>query len=90
LGAFLADVNFRLMFGRFSLDTENGAVWLTENLLGEHLDPGDLRHIVEAVAQTADEYDERIAERWGGQTARAAHDPGDDSPSKPGPTGGYL
>jgi hypothetical protein len=89
LGAFLAEVNFRLIFGRFSLDTANGAVWLTENLLGEHLDPADLRHIVEAVADTADYYDERIARRWGGQTARAAPDPGTDSPAKPG-SGGYL
>jgi hypothetical protein len=90
LGAFLAEVNFRLIFGRFSLDTENGAVWLTENLLGEHLDPADLRHVVEAVAETADYYDERIAARWGGTTARAAGEPGDASPAKPGNTAGYL
>jgi Putative bacterial sensory transduction regulator len=90
LGAFLAEVNFRLIFGRFSIDIENRAVWLTENLLGEHLDPADLRLIVEAVAETADAYDQRIAERWGGQTARAAHNPDNDSPAKPGSMAGYL
>ncbi len=96
LGAFLARVNFELVFGRFSVDVEHGSVWLTENLLGRHLADDDLWEIVQALAETAAYYDNRIARRFGGVTARVAREAREEAaerlpeaPPKPG-QGGYL
>lgn len=100
LGLFLARVNFSLAFGRFSIDTDHRAVWLDETLLGEHVTPDELTFVVGVVAQTAAEWDEKIASLFGG-TYREAGAAGagrqdDDAaaqqpaaPSKPG-EGGYL
>ncbi len=96
LGAFLARVNFELVFGRFSVDVEHGSVWLTENLLGRHLADDDLWEIVVALAETVAYYDNRIARRFGGVTARVAREAREEAaqrlpeaPPKPG-QGGYL
>lgn len=93
LGLFLARLNFTLMFGRFSIDADNSAIWFDETLLGDHVTPEELRFTVEMVATTANEWDQKIAGMFGGKT-RPAGDAGPTEPppapnSKPG-SGGYL
>jgi hypothetical protein len=97
LGLFLARLNFSLMFGRFSIDTDNAAVWFDETLLGEHVTEEELRFTVEMVAATANEWDQKIAGMFGGKTRTpdtlppaGAPAPSDGAPTnKPG-QGGYL
>ena len=93
LGLFLARLNFTLMFGRFSIDADNSAIWFDETLLGDHVTPEELRFTVEMVATTANEWDQKLAGMFGGKT-RPAGDAGPMDPpaapnSKPG-SGGYL
>jgi len=89
LGLFLSRVNFTLMFGRFALDTDHRAVWFSETLLGEAFSDEELRFTVAMVAQTADEWDDRIAQMFGG-AIRSALPEEQAVPPKPGQTGGYL
>ena len=92
LGLFLARLNFSLMLGRFALDAEHASIWFDESLLGVPLDGAQLRFTVNIVASTADEWDDRLAQMFGGVTyqdvleKRAA---GVAPPVKPG-QGGYL
>ncbi len=95
LGLFLARLNFGLMFGRFALDAEHSSIWFDEALLGEHLDEEEFRFTVEIVANTADEWDDRLKQMFGGATyqevlaQRGGEHP---KPTKPGQggAGGYL
>lgn len=95
LGLFLSRLNFTLMFGRFSIDSDNAAIWFDETLLGEHVTDEELRFTVEMVATTANEWDQKIAATFGGRTRTPEVSPGGaESPSelpasKPG-QGGYL
>lgn len=100
LGLFLARVNFSLAFGRFSIDTDHRAVWFDETLLGDHVTADELTFVVNVVAETAAEWDDKIASLFGGTYRDAdAGGPGgtgdgDGAPpatarSKPG-EGGYL
>lgn len=94
LGLFLSRLNFSLMFGRFSIDADNAAIWFDETLLGEHVTEEELRFTVEMVATTANEWDQKIAGMFGGRTRTAEIPPsGDGGPegpaNKPG-QGGYL
>jgi hypothetical protein len=68
LGLFLARLNFGLMFGRFALNTERGSIWFDETLLGEHFSDEELRFTVRVVASTADEWDDRLKQMFGGST----------------------
>ena len=92
LGVLLARLNFGLMFGRFALDAEHQAIWFDETLLGDHVEVEDLRFIIQAVAATADQWDDRLKQMFGGATY---HDvlKGQAGqavpPTKPG-QGGYL
>ncbi len=95
LGLFLARVNFTLMFGRFALDTDHRAVWFSETLLGEAFSDDELRFTVGMVAQTADDWDDRIAQMFGGSMGATAPEGGHPAPTKPGQPnlpgqGGYL
>jgi hypothetical protein len=92
LGIFLARLNFGLMFGRFALDTEHRSVWFDETLLGDHFSDDELRFVVDVVARTADSWDDRLKQMFGGATyeevlkGRAQQ----DTPTvKPG-QGGYV
>lgn len=96
LGLFLARLNFSLMFGRFSIDTDNAAIWFDETLLGEHVTEEELRFSVEMVAATANEWDQKLATMFGGRTRppetlpAAGAAAADGAPTnKPG-QGGYL
>ena len=92
LGLFLARLNFGLMFGRFALDVEHASIWFDEALLGAQLTDELLRFTVRIVASTADQWDDRLKQMFGGSTyqdvlkKRAA---GTAPPTKPG-QGGYL
>ena len=68
LGLFLARLNFGLMFGRFTLDATNQSIWFDETLLGEQFREEELRFAVRIVAATADEWDDRLKQMFGGAT----------------------
>jgi hypothetical protein len=67
LALYLADRNFNLLFGKFSLDLARRTVWLEHVLLGDFLDPQELLLTLEVIAYTADRYDEQIAQQAGGK-----------------------
>jgi len=94
LGLLLARLNFGMMFGRFALDVEHHSIWFDESLLGEHFAEEQLRFAIRVVAETADEWDDRLKKMFGGATyqevlaGRAAQAP---PPTKPGSgVGMYL
>jgi hypothetical protein len=92
LGLFLARLNFGLMFGRFALDTDHHSIWFDETLLGEHFGEGELRFMIEMVARTADAWDDRLKQMFGGATYQEflkEHRGEPAPPNKPG-MGGYL
>jgi hypothetical protein len=92
LGLFLARLNFGLMFGRFALDVEHRAIWFDETLLGEHFTDEEMRFTISVVASTADQWDDRMKQMFGGSTYEEvlAGRSGDAAPTtKPG-QGGYL
>lgn len=68
LGLFLARLNFGLMFGRFALDVEHRSIWFDEMLLGEEFREEELRFAIRMVASTADGWDDRFKEMFGGAT----------------------
>jgi hypothetical protein len=92
LGLFLARLNFGLMFGRFALDAEHRSIWFDETLLGDQFSDEELRFAIQVVASTADEWDDRLKQMFGGATYQEvltrgeSHEP---PPVKPG-HGGYL
>ncbi len=92
LGLFLARLNFGLMFGRFALDTDHQAIWFDESLLGDQFRDDELRFTVRVVGSTADQWDDRLKQMFGGltyQEALAAQN-GRGAPTvKPG-QGGYI
>jgi hypothetical protein len=94
LGLFLARMNFGLTFGRFALDAEHQSIWFDETLLGEQFREEELRFAIRIVASTADEWDDRLKQMFGGATyqevlaGRSAEGP---PPIKPGEgVGQYL
>ena len=92
LGLFLARLNFGLMFGRFALDVEHRAIWFDETLLGEQFTDEELRFTISVVASTADQWDDRLKQMFGGSTYEevlAGRSGVAAPPTKPG-QGGYL
>jgi hypothetical protein len=92
LGLFLARLNFGLMFGRFALDAEHQAVWFDETLLGDQFSDEELRFTIQVVAHTADQWDDRLKQMFGGATYQevlTGRTPHARPPTKPG-EGGYL
>jgi hypothetical protein len=94
LGLFLARLNFGLMFGRFALDGEHRSIWFDETLLGDQFSDEELRFTIQVVASTADQWDDRLKQMFGGATyedvlkGRTGHQV---PPIKPGEGGGgYL
>lgn len=68
LGILLARLNFGLIYGRFALDAEHSAIWFDDTLLGEHFSDEELRFAVRVVSSTADEWDDRLKQMFGGMT----------------------
>jgi hypothetical protein len=92
LGLFLARLNFGLTFGRFVLDSEHNAIWFDETLLGDQFTDDDLRFTIRVVASTADDWDDRLKQMFGGATYQemlAGQSDQKPPPIKPG-QGGYL
>lgn len=81
LGLFLARLNFGLMFGRFALDVDHRSVWFDETLLGEEFREEELRFAIDMIASTADAWDDRLKQMFGGLThqevmmSRSGQDP---------------
>jgi hypothetical protein len=87
LGLVLARLNFGLMFGRFALDTAHNAIWFDETLLGEQFSDEELRFAIRVVANTADEWDDRFKQMFGGSTYQEVvklSEAGAEPPVKPG------
>ena len=92
LGLLLARLNFGLMFGRFALDAEHQSIWFDETLLGDQFTEEELRFTIDVVASTADEWDDRLKQMFGGVTHQEALAQRSDRPealAKPG-QGLYL
>jgi hypothetical protein len=92
LGLLLARLNFGLMFGRFALDAEHQSIWFDETLLGDQFTEEELRFTIDVVASTADEWDDRLKQMFGGVTHQEALAQRSDRPealTKPG-QGLYL
>ena len=68
IGLFLARLNFGMMFGRFALDVEHRSIWFDETLLGEEFREDELRFMINMVATTADGWDDRLKQMFGGVT----------------------
>jgi hypothetical protein len=94
LGLFLARLNFGLMFGRFALDVEHRSIWFDEMLIGEQFREEELRFAIRMVASTADGWDDRLKQMFGGDTYQEvlSGQPSEAPPTtKPGGgTGLYL
>ena len=65
---FLLNENDDLVFGAFSMNGA-GDIIFQHTIVGPTCDPEELQASVDAVLEVADEYDDRIVEKWGGQRA---------------------
>jgi hypothetical protein len=65
--AGLLELNHQLAFGSFSMLGND--IFFSHSLLGQNLQPRDLLRAITSVATIADDYDDRIVEKYGGQTA---------------------
>jgi hypothetical protein len=65
--AGLLELNHQTPCGHFSVVGND--IFFAHSLFGRNLDPRDLLRAITAVATMADDYDDRIVARYGGQTA---------------------
>lgn len=65
---YLLRENDSLYFGRFSINSED-AVLFEHSLVGSTCDKQELKTSVITVVKFADEYDDKIVQRWGGKRA---------------------
>jgi hypothetical protein len=65
---FLLRENDRMTFGAFGLD-EEGDIFFEHSIVGSTIDHEELKASVSSVVLIADEYDDLIVEKWGGQRA---------------------
>ena len=68
LMAFLLEANSRVTFGAFSID-EDQDILFEYALLATHADKYELKEAVRSVAKAVDDYDNKIINRWGGETS---------------------
>ena len=54
-------------FGRFSLSEERGELWFEHAILGDDLDPDELRTAIDTVARVGDAEDDRLKAAHGGR-----------------------
>ncbi|MGK7891000.1 MAG: YbjN domain-containing protein [Leptolyngbyaceae cyanobacterium] len=66
LQTFLLQENDQLRFGAFALN-EAGDVLFQHTIVGSTCDPTELEASVREVLEIADDYDDKIVARWGGQ-----------------------
>lgn len=67
LSSFLLAKNLEFVLGGFALDADHGAVWFNHNLIGEFLQPEELEATLAAVAETANQMDDEIKQKFGGR-----------------------
>jgi Putative bacterial sensory transduction regulator len=84
LTQWLLEKNLEFVFGGFALDGKAGAVWFNHNMLGDFAHPEQLEATLAAVAQTADQYDDEIKERFGGRLYVETPDESVPIPDTPG------
>lgn len=65
---YLLKENGGMHFGAFGLDDE-GDIFFEHSIVGSTCDRRELQASVTAVLKTADDYDDRIVKRWGGNRA---------------------
>ena len=65
--AGLLELNHRIPCGHFSVVGND--IFFAHSLFGSSLEPRDLLRAITSVATLADDYDDRIVARYGGQTA---------------------
>ncbi len=71
LATELLEFNGKLHFGAFAWDPDAKALLFTHTILGgTTLDPEELMATLTDVALTADEYDDKLMQRYGGQRMR--------------------
>ena len=63
----LLELNHQLLCGSFSVVGND--IFFAHSLFGKNLEPRDLLRAITSVATLADDYDDRIVARYGGQTA---------------------
>lgn len=63
----LLELNHQLLCGSFSVVGND--IFFAHSLFGKSLEPRDLLRAITSVATLADDYDDRIVARYGGQTA---------------------
>ena len=66
---FLLVENDNIPFGMFSIlsDPEARSIYISENLIGSTCTKDELRISLNVVGKVADDYDDQIRNRWGGQ-----------------------
>ncbi|MDY7021159.1 MAG: YbjN domain-containing protein [Cyanobacteriota bacterium] len=65
---FLLRENYNMRFGAFAVD-EQGDIVFEHTIVGSTCDKPELKASVNAVLKIADDYDDKIVERWGGKRA---------------------
>jgi hypothetical protein len=65
---YLLQKNEKMRFGAFGVD-EDGDILFEHTIVGSSCDKNELKVSVLAVLRTADEYDDEIVARWGGERA---------------------
>jgi hypothetical protein len=68
LTQYLLQQNNTMRFGAFGMDDEND-IFFKYSFAGLTADKGQLRAAINAVSNTADDYDDKITSRWGGRRA---------------------
>jgi hypothetical protein len=64
----LLELNAHLRFGAFAMDTQDNTILFTHTILGGHtLDSEELTATLRDVALIADEYDDKLVKKYGGQ-----------------------
>jgi hypothetical protein len=63
----LLELNHQMVCGAFSLVGND--IFFAHSLFGKSLEPRDLLRAITSVATVADDYDDRIVAKYGGQTA---------------------
>jgi hypothetical protein len=66
LAQYLIAENLKLIFGKFSLEPLAKMVFYEHTLLGDFLNRKELEVAVNAIASTADKYDDEIKAQFGG------------------------
>ena len=65
---FLLRENVRLLFGAFGIDSD-GDIFLGHTIVGSECDKDELETSVRSILALADDYDDVIVDKWGGQRA---------------------